>query len=91
MIQSRARRIALALVLGVSSVATVSVARAQTTSPTGGMTTNGVTGTDPVPPGCGCHVTSGTTTPSATTTSTTTTSSSTAAAAQALLVLLGLA
>lgn len=86
MIQSNIRRFALALVLGASSVATVGVATAQTTSPTGGMTANGVTGTDPVPPGCGCHVTS-----AAPASTSGTTSSSAATAAQALLVLLGLA
>jgi hypothetical protein len=55
-IKNSARRLTLAVTLGLSTVAAVSVARAQTTAPAGKVTTNGVTGTDPVPKGCGCVV-----------------------------------
>ena len=81
MIKHSARRRTLAVLLGLSTVAAMGVARAQTTTPAGTVTANGVTGTDPVPKGCGCVV--GTTaSPSAPTSST---------VGQALLVLLGVA
>lgn len=73
MIKTSARRITLALALGVSTIAAVGVAHAQS-----------VTGTDPVPKGCGC-VTQPPSTDSAAPVSTPST------VAQSMLVFLGLA
>ncbi len=84
MINSSVRRFAFALVLGTVSFSAIDSVRAQSVSKvsTAG-TTSGVTGTDPVPPSCGCK--NAVPAPSAATPG-----SSVGAAAQALLVLLGL-
>ncbi len=87
MIHTAVRRFALALVLGASSLAPFSTAHAQ-----------GITGTDPMPRGCGCKVV----TPTTSTTSTTSTPKTSVAPAadtgttlatvtQAVLLFLGLA
>ncbi len=88
MIVLTARRFTLALVLGVFSLATVDVARAQGATKTSSATPAGnVTGTDPMPPTCGCKPA----VPSSSVSSATTSGSNAGAMAQALLVLLGLA
>lgn len=75
MIKTSTRRTALVLALGTSTFASIGVARAQTTG--------GITGTDPVPKGCGCVVSQPA--PSAASVSKTQT------VTQAMLVFLGLA
>lgn len=81
MTKTIARRLALTLALGVSFSAVPVFAHAQTV-PT--KTTNdGITGTDPVPKGCGCIVS-----PS---TATTQPAPASGSAVTTLLVLLGLA
>ena len=82
MIKNSARRLAFVVTLGVSTVAALGVAHAQSTTPTGKVSPNGITGTDPVPKGC-------VTQPPPTTSAATASPASTAA--QALLVFLGLA
>jgi hypothetical protein len=77
LITSSTRRIALVLALGASTFATIGVARAQTK-----VTSNGITGTDPVPKGCGCVAEPPPSTSSVSTSST---------VAQAMLVFLGVA
>lgn len=89
MLKSSSRRLVLTLVLGSSFLAFGSIAHAQTTSTPTGVSTNGVTGTDPVPTSCGCKKSD---TPQTTTSTTTngTPVSTTGTLAQVLLTMLGL-
>ncbi len=82
MIHKTVRRFTLALVLGVSSLAAVDVAGAQS-----------VTGTDPMPPSCGCGKKPGQASVTAPPSSTTASSASTSTVevvTQAVLLFLGL-
>ncbi len=86
MITSSVRRFAFVLALGTVSFSAIDSVRAQSVSQNGtASTASGVTGTDPVPPSCGCK------NAVPPTSNATTSGTGVSAAAQALLVLLGLA
>ncbi len=83
MIKPFARRVTLAVLLGTSAIAAANVAYAQAAPAP--VATNGVTGTDPVPPGCGCKIVS------STTADTSSSASTTGAVIASMLVWLGIA
>jgi hypothetical protein len=88
LITSSARRFALALALGASFLTASRPALAQNSAAPGG----GVTGTDPVPKGCGCSngAMAPTGTASTSTTAPAATTTTTDAMIQAALLMLGL-
>lgn len=63
---SASRRFALAFLFGAASLTASNYAFAQSIpTGSGAVTTNGITGTDPVPPSCGCGPKTPTPTPKA--------------------------